>query len=614
MAGLLTFVSARSDAAMREEAITSAAEKLRHRGAAVEVTGTRDVVFAGESLTFPETGRYLIVFEGAIVNADVLRDELVEERAVSFTTDRDIEVIAAAYHHWGPSAVNRLRGMFAFVIWDGAARRAFGARDPFGIAPLYHLATPRGVYFASEKKPLLGLADGPGLDEANLQHYLTLRYVPEPGTMHRGIVRLGAGESFVYTPGGPVANRRYTQLAFGLSSASPGPPAQLPGSSVNRVLAALRDSVNAHRPAGRPVGVLLSSGVDSAAIAALVRAATPDVRAYTVGYDGSSEVEVAQQIARHLDVPFTPTVVGPQDVAEELPRMVWHLDDPLADPMIITTYFAARAASRDVSVALSGDGADELFGGYGIYREPLSLHTVSHLPDPMQRGLRAMSRVIPQGMRGKSFLERGTTPIEERYYGNARVFTEDDKVQLLRRYDPAVRYTDITAPVYAEATGLDEVTTMQHVDLCTGLRGAVLVRADRMAMAHSVQLRLPYLDRAVFDVASALPVELRVPPKSHDTKVALRQAVTGLLPAEIAQRKLAFPVPIGPWLRHDLYEWAHDLVDRSGTEELLDLEVVRRLLRAHRKKDADHARQIWSVLMFCLWHAIFVAKTVTVSR
>jgi len=603
MAGLLTFVSARSDAARREEAITAALDKLWHRGSDLAVTTTRDAVFAGEPLSFPETGRYLIVFDGAIANADELREELIDERAVGFTTGRDVEVIAAAYHHWGPSAVNRLRGMFAFVIWDSTARRAFGARDPFGITPLYYLTTPGGVYFASEKKPLLALGDGPGLDDANLQHYLTLQYVPEPGTMHRGITRLGAGESFVYTPGGPVANRRYANLSF-----QPGAPA-----SGGRILGALRESVRVRLPVDQPVGVLLSSGVDSAAVAALAREAAPDVRAYTVGYEsGDSELEVARQLARHLDIRFTPAVVRAHDVAEALPHMMWHLEDPLADPMIVTTYFAARAAALDVSVALSGDGADELFGGYGIYREPLSLHTVSHLPDPMQRGLRAMSRVIPQGVRGKSFLERGTTPIAERYYGISRVFSEDDKIQLLRRYDPDVRHTDITAPVYAESGGLDEVTTMQQVDLRTGLRGSVLVRADRMAMASGVQLRLPYLDRAVFDVAAGLPPELKVPAKTHDTKVALRQAVAGLVPEQIAQRRLAFPVPIGPWLQHELYDWAHDLLDRCGAEELLDLDLVRGLLTAHRKKAGEHARQIWAVLMFCLWHAIFVAKTVTV--
>ncbi len=604
MAGLLTFVSARGDAVVREEAITAAFDKLRHRGSDLAVTATRDVVFAGEPMSYPETGRYLIVFDGAIANADALREELAEERAVRFATGRDVEVIAAAYHHWGPSAVNRLRGMFAFVIWDSAARRAFGARDQFGITPLYHLATPGGVYFASEKKPLLELADGPGLDEANLQHYFTLQYVPEPGTMHRGIVRLGAGESFVYTPGGPVANRRYAQPAF------------QPGGSSNggMILDALRESVRARLPEGQPVGVLLSSGVDSAAVAALAREASRDVRAYTVGYEsGASELEVARQLARHLDIRFTPAVVHAHDVAEALPYMMWHLEDPLADPMIITTYFAARAAALDVSVALSGDGADELFGGYGIYREPLSLHAVSHLPDPMQRGLRAMSKVIPQGVRGRSFLERGTTPIEERYYGVSRVFSEDDKIQLLRRYDPAVRHTDVTSAVYAESGGLDDVTTMQHVDLRTGLRGSVLVRADRMAMASSVQLRLPYLDRAVFDVAAGLPSELKVPAKGHDTKVALRQAVAGLVPDQIAQRRLAFPVPISRWLQYELFDWAHDLLDRSGAEELLDLDLVRGLLNAHRKKAGEHARQIWAVLMFCLWHAIFVAKTIRVS-
>src|SRR5690348_9960228 len=322
MAGLLTFVSARGDAVMREEAIAAALDKLKHRGDGVAVTATRDVVFAGEPLSYPETARYLIVFDGAIANADALRDELSDERAVRFASGRDVEVLAAAYHRWGPSAVNRLRGMFAFVIWDGAARRAFGARDPFGITPLYYLATPGGVYFASEKKPLLELADGPGLDEANLQHYFTLQYVPEPGTMHRGIVRLGAGESFVYTPGGPVANRRYAQLAF------------RPGGSTNagHILAALRESVRARLPADQPVGVLLSSGVDSAAVAALAREATPQVRAYTVGYEtGASELEVARQLARHLDIPFTPAVVHAHDVAEALPHMMWHLEDPLAD-------------------------------------------------------------------------------------------------------------------------------------------------------------------------------------------------------------------------------------------------------------------------------------------
>jgi asparagine synthase (glutamine-hydrolysing) len=607
VAGLLTFVSALGDGAAHREAITAALPSLQHRfpdqdGAPMSLD-TADVAFTASTvLAYPLSGvgtrRYLIAYAGALYNAGELRDDL----GLTFATDSDAEVIAAAYHHWGPSAVGRLRGAFAFVIWDSAARRAFGARDQFGIAPLYHLATPEGVYFASEKKALLGLLDQPELDEANLQHYFTLQYVPEPGTLHKGIARLGAGESFVYTPGGPVANRRYAQLAFRPSS-----------TTLDAILGALRDSVHAHVPAGRPVGAFLSSGVDSAAVVALAREAAPGLRAYTVGYgaEGASELEVAEQTARALEVPLSPAIVTADEVIRELPRMMWHLDDPVADATVIPIWFAARAAARDeITVALSGDGADELFGGYAIYREPLSLSSVAHLPGTMQRGLRAVSRVIPQGVKGKGFIERGTTPLTERYYGTARVFTEEDKARLLRRYDPAVRYTDVTAPVYAEAAGLDEVATMQHVDLYTGLRGAVLVKADRMAMAHSVELRTPYLDRKVFDVAARLPAELKVPHRSPETKAALREAVVSIVPEAIVHRRVAFPAPIRPWLRRDMYDWAHDLLARSGTDELLDLDLVRGLLDAHRKKDGDHARQVWAVLMFCLWHAIFVAGSV----
>ncbi len=460
MAGLLTYVSARGDAAAHREAIAGALERVAHRGPDdTSLVTTADVAFGAhrlavtdidrgrQPLSYPPdgvtSGRYLIVLDGTVYNAEELRAELVEERGASFATHSDAEVIVAAYHHWGPSAVNRLRGMFAFVIWDGAARRAFGARDPYGMKPLYQLTTPGGVYFASEKKALLEFAPEAPLDPANLQHYLTLQYVPEPGTMHRGVVRLGSGESFVYTPGGPVANRRYSQLAF-----RPG-PVDDEAALTERIRAALRDSVHAHLRADVPVGAFLSSGVDSTAIVALAREVEPRLPTFTVGYEdeGHSELAVAERVARELGVPHNAIMVRPDDVIRALPRIMWHLDDPVADPSLVPTWFLAEAAGRQVSVALSGDGADELFGGYAIYREPLSLATVSHLPDPMQRGLRAVSKVIPQGIKGKSFLERGTTPIEERYYGNARVFTEDDKARLLRHYDPSIRYTDVRPDV-----------------------------------------------------------------------------------------------------------------------------------------------------------------------
>jgi asparagine synthase (glutamine-hydrolysing) len=221
-----------------------------------------------------------------------------------------------------------------------------------------------------------------------------------------------------------------------------------------------------------------------------------------------------------------------------------------------------------------------------------------------------MSKVIPQGVKGKSFLERGTTPIEARYYGNARMFTEEEKQRLLRRYDPSVRYTDVTAPVYAECADLDDVTKMQYVDLYTWLRGDILVKADRMSMAHSLELRVPFLDKEVFDVAATIPVELKLPPRSDATKYALRRALDGVVPPAIVNRKkLGFPTPTRVWLRAEMYEWARHILDTSGAGELLDLSYANRLLEEHRREDADHSRKIWTVLVFCIWHAIFVERS-----
>jgi asparagine synthase (glutamine-hydrolysing) len=361
-----------------------------------------------------------------------------------------------------------------------------------------------------------------------------------------------------------------------------------------------------------PVGSFLSSGIDSTAVVALAREFNPNILTFTVGYDvdGYSEIDVAQESARHLDVTTIPTKIGPQDMMDALPKIIWHLDDPVADPALVPLYFVAKKAAEHVTVVLSGEGADEFFGGYTIYREPLSLGAVHALPDPMQKGLRAVSKVIPQGVKGKSFLERGTTPIEERYYGNARMFTEAEKREIMRRYDPSVRYTDVTAPIYAECTELDDVTKMQYVDLYTWLRGDILVKADRISMAHSLEARVPFLDKEVFEVAAGIPVDLKLPPRSDATKYAMRRALEGVVPPAIVnRRKLGFPTPTRVWLRGEMYEWARHILATSGAGDLLDLAYATRLLDEHRSGEADHSRKVWTVLVFCIWHAIFVERS-----
>ncbi|MCW2502563.1 MAG: asparagine synthetase [Actinomycetia bacterium] len=624
MCGLLTFISARGDAAAHVTPIASALEAIHHRGpdeTGVVVSGA-DVVLGFKRLSIIDVahshqpleyadGRYVITFNGEIYNYLELREELTREFGAKFGTDGDTEAIVAAYHYWGEDAVRRLRGMFAFVIWDRVEQRAFGARDFYGIKPLHVLETPDGVYAASEKKSLMpfspAAAEGDaGIDPASLSHYLTLQYVPEPETLTTGISRIECGESFTYRPGGRIERTRYYRPDFRPT------PTDDPEALFRRIREALEESVEFHLRSDVPVGAFLSSGIDSTAIVALARRHKPDILTFTVGYevDGYSEITVAQNSAKWLNVTTIPTLITAHDMMEALPRIVWHLDDPVADPALVPLYFVAKKAAEHVTVVLSGEGADEFFGGYGIYREPLSLKPLTSLPDSVQKGLRAVSKVFPEGVKGKSFLERGTTPLQERYFGNARIFTEAEKSRLMRSYDPSVQYTDVTAPHYADAAHLDDITQMQYIDLFTWLRGDILVKADRMSMAHSLEVRVPFLDTGVFDVARTIPPELKVTSKGV-RKYALRRAMEEVVPPQIVNRpKLGFPVPTRVWLKDVMYEWAKGILDESAAGDLLDLPYALSLLEAHRRGDADHSRKVWTVLVFCVWHAIFVEQRI----
>ncbi|MGI8682893.1 MAG: asparagine synthase (glutamine-hydrolyzing), partial [Mycobacteriales bacterium] len=360
MCGLLTFVSARGEAAPHRDAIAGALEEIHHRGpdeTGVTVAGD-DVVFGFKRLSIIDVdkshqpleyadGRYLLTFNGEIYNYLELRAQLIAEGA-TFATDGDSEVILAAYHHWGPESVTRLRGMFAYLIWDGQERRLFGARDPFGIKPLHVLETGDGVYFASEKKALMPFLDATsdGLDTEALQHYLTLQYVPEPATLHERIRKVESGMSVTWTPGGQLTYSRYFTPGFAPA------PADDPDKLYRRIREALEESVRLHLRSDVPVGAFLSSGIDSTGIVALAKKHKPDILTFTVGYDveGYSEIDIAQQSARWLDVTTIPTMVDAQQMMDALPRIVWHLDDPVADPALVPLYFVAEEAAKHVTV------------------------------------------------------------------------------------------------------------------------------------------------------------------------------------------------------------------------------------------------------------------------
>jgi len=616
MCGLIGFLAADSQAPATRDAINDSLIQMRHRGPDDGGSWSDDDVVIGfrrlslidwehSHQPLPYLGeRYHLIFNGEIYNYLELRAELRDKFGATFHTEGDGEAIVAGYHHLGEGIVERLRGMFAFLIWDSVERVMFGARDWFGIKPLYSYTDERGSFFASEKKALLSVAPhqvSQQIDTEALQHYLTLQYVPEPSSMHVPITRIDSGTCFTLRPGEPIRARRYFKPDF------PIKPVPEPERLYHEIAEAMRDSVAKHMRSDFTVGSFLSGGIDSTAVAALAKEHNPKLLTFTTGFEraGFSEIDVAAESAAAIGVEHITKVVTPEDMMRTLPLIVWYLDDPVADPALVPLYFIAREARKHVKVVLSGEGADELFGGYTIYREPISLRRLTAAPDPVRRLLGRLSDQLPEGMRGKDLLRRASIGIEERYYGNARIFRPDEMRHLLRTYSDEVSYTDVTAPHYAATTHLDDSTRMQYIDLFTWLRGDILVKADKMTMANSLELRVPFLDTEVFSVARSIPVEQKL--TKETTKYALRRALAEIVPAHVLHRpKLGFPVPTRPWLRDVMYDWARDLMVNSGTDHLIDTSAALELLAAHRAGPHDYSRKIWTLLVFMTWHGIFV--------
>lgn len=628
MCGLLGLLTPDGSAATAVDLVSGASHCMRHRGP--DEPGTwhdADLVLGFNRLSIidiehshqplrwgpPETpDRYALVFNGEIYNYLEIREELSRDLGVVFATEGDAEAIVAAFHHWGPDAVRRLRGMFAFAIWDTTERSLFLARDPFGIKPMFVATGPGGTAFGSEKKSLLELIGRLGLDDSldarAIEHYTALQYVPEPETLHSAIRRLESGCHATLRPGQEPAIERYFTPKFRVRPFTPGSEQ----ARYDEIAEVLSDSVAKHMRADVTVGSFLSGGIDSTAIAALAIRHNPDLITFTTGFerDGYSEVDVAVESAEAIGARHIVKVVSESEFIDAIPEIVWYLDDPVADPALVPLYFVAKEARKHVKVVLSGEGADELFGGYTIYKEPLSLRGFDHLPTALRRLAGTISDRIPEGTRGKSLLHRGSLTLEERYYGNARSFDDARLRAVLRDYRPEWTHTDVTAPIYAMSEGLDPVARMQHLDLFTWLRGDILVKADKVTMANSLELRVPFLDPEVFKVAEALPFDQKI---AHGTtKYALRKALEQIVPAHVLhRRKLGFPVPIRHWLAGpQMFDWAHQIIESSQTDDIFDKSVVISMLNEHREGAVDNSRRLWTILMFMVWHGIFVEKSI----
>ncbi len=544
-----------------------------------------------------------IVFNGEIYNYQELRAWLSELGHV-FHTRSDTEVLLRLYEEVGTDSPRYLRGMFAYTVWDKKKQLLFAARDPFGIKPLYYCETPDGFLMGSEIKSFL--ASGRltrEVNEISLYHYLTFQYVPEPATMFKSIYKLAAGHTIV------IQNDQMTICPYYEVEFIPDHSRSL-SDMAEEARAVLQESVNIHRNSDVPRGAFLSSGIDSSSLAGLLHQFEL-TKTFSVGFDieGYSELEAARRTADFLGTDHHEMLITSSDYLKALPSIIWHMDEPVADPSAAGLYFVSRLASQYVKVAFSGEGADEFFGGYNIYREPHSLRMFNYLP----RGIRSMSGVLsdlmPSGMKGKSYLSRGSMPIEERFVGNAKIFTDKEKDTILTTsYLRTGQYTSsdfITAPLYEKAKQYDDVTKMQYIDIHTWLRGDILMKADKMSMANSLELRVPFVDTKVFEFAASIPSEYKV--NTSSTKLLLREAMKDIVPPDVQHRKkLGFPVPTRVWLKNEWYEWARTLIYTADVGEWINKSAVLQLLEIHKEGRVDVSRKLWTILVFMLWHKIFI--------
>ncbi len=590
----------------REQYLREMTEKITHRGPDADgyylgdglAMGFRRLSIidleAAQQPLYNEDKTLVLMFNGEIYNYQALRQEL-QAAGHTFATAGDGETLLHGYEQWGADLLPRLRGMFAFAIWNTVDGTLFLARDYFGIKPMHYTRLADGrLVFGSEIKSILEHPDvEKAFNPAALDKYLSFQYSVPTETFFKGIVCLPPAHYLIWKAG-EVTVQRYWEPRF-----EPDESMTL-DEAVDAIDKAFTDSVAAHRISDVEVGCFLSSGVDSSYVASYFGGQ----KAFTVGFDNGqhyNESNYAAELAKEVGIEHHVHIIGEEEYWQALPRVQYYMDQPLADPSCVALYFVSKLAAEQVKVVLSGEGADELFGGYRIYHEPYSLRGYQRLPRWLRRAAAAVVAALPFDFKGKSFLIRGSQSLEERFIGNAKMFGQKEKSRLLRDI-PATDPTDYTKEYYARCEGQDDVTRMQYLDINRWMVGDILLKADRMSMANSLELRVPFLDKEVFAVASRIPAKHRV--AAGTTKYAMRLAAERHIPESAATKpKLGFPVPVRVWLRQQKY---YDIVKAAFLSEsartYFHTDYLLHLLDEHFAGKKDNSRKIWTVYMFLVWY------------
>mgnify|MGYP003279213666 FL=1 len=560
-----------------------------------------DLSDQGSQPIFNEDKSLVLTFNGEIYNYKDLREELVAS-GHKFYTQTDSEVLIHGYEQWGEDMLDKLRGMFAFVIFNKNTNEVFGARDFFGIKPLYYAKMGETLMWGSEIKSFL---DHPHfkkeLNTDVLETYLTFQYSPTTETFFKNVYKLPAAHCFTYK-NGEMNVRRYWEVKF---HADNGPSLE---DWVNRISDTFKNSVEVHKFADVEVGSFLSSGVDSSYVAAV---ANVD-KTFTVGFgedEKYNEIGYAKEFSKYINKENFSKVISPEEYWNSLSKIQYHMDEPLADPAAVALFFVCQIASEKVKAVLSGEGADEIFGGYNIYHNPADMASYFKIPRPIRKAVGAVAEKLPH-KHGINYLIRGSKDLDERFIGNAYIFSEKERKDILSIKTNAPDAMAITKPFYDKVRDQDQVTQMQYIDLHLWMTGDILLKADKMSMAHSLELRVPFLDRKVMELAEQIPVKDRV--TETETKYAMRLAALQACPPQTAKKKkLGFPVPIRVWLKEDkYYNIVKDKFTSPQSEQFFHTDKLVQLLDDHRAGKYDYSRKIWTVFSFLVWYDVYFSDNV----
>lgn len=543
------------------------------------------------------TEHLVVVFNGEIYNYLELKKEL-EDKGHHFKTNSDTEVLLHGYEEYHYEIVNHLRGMFSFALYDTTTHELFCARDHFGIKPFYYYFDQEHFLFASEIK---GFLDHPDfkkeLNRDVLDIYLKMNFVAGEQTFFKNVKQLLPGHYLVYKDK-QVEIKRYYSIQFKDQYKSDQEMIQ----AIDQIM---KDSVKHHLIADVEVGSFLSSGIDSSYLVSLAK----PQHTYTVGYNDEryNEISYAKDLAQQLGIENKSKIINKEEYLNILPKMMYHLDEPTADPAAVALYFVSELASQDVKVVLSGEGADEFFGGYNTYRGDIDSGIYGKIPFFIRHFISRICKHLPT-IKGVPFLIRNGERIEDYYVGVNPVFSEQDCKHLLRDTSHLHTHNDIVAPLFKNLGKATNIQKRQNVDLQTWFIKDILQKGDKMTMAHSIESRVPFTDKEVFHVASQLKDNQKV--TKENTKVLLRQAAKKVIPNEAyKKKKLGFPVPLREWMREeDLYQKVFNGLQTPIIKELFDDQKLISMLEDHKNQKHDYYKKIWTVYCFSLWHQVFFSE------